>query len=133
MYQFLKMPASIIFDNRLAWSDRIVISYLCTYAQHEEEQITLPMSYNDICKELNNELKRNAVILSIKKLQELNLIEAIKQPHGKNRYKVLIKIPKSDKGQQEQRADKPIIQKKNNSAKDPDLDIEKYKVLINKF
>ena len=81
-------------QTNLELSDICVMAVFTTWAQYEAEQTTPEMSYNDIQAEFPR-LSLSTIKRSITRLAANGYIEIVHQPKPKkNRYKVLIDIPK---------------------------------------
>lgn len=118
---FLKILKSMTEADDIGYSDICVMAVLVTYAQYNDDHI-VEMSIPDIQAEFKR-LSIKTIKRSIKRLTDNNYIQVIQTKGQKNKYKVLIPI-----GQ----ADKPIKYKRT-IAVSSDPDVEKYKVLINRF
>ena len=122
---FLKILKALTAAMDLELSDICVMAVLCTYAQFEDDK-TVELSVNDIHTEFER-LHKRTIQRSLARLSELHYIQTIKQKAPKkNKYKVLIDIPKGQ-------AQPPIHQKKNpykqSSEQTP---IEEYERIIRK-
>lgn len=117
---FYKILKELTNQTNLELSDICVMAVFTTWAQFEEEQTTPEMSYTDIQTEFPR-LSLSTIKRSVMRLTANGYIEVIKQPPPKkNKYKVLIDIPKTK--------EKPIYQKKNsNKIMANDDDIAAYK------
>lgn len=103
--EFYKLLAVLLKDKNLTRSDVCVLSVIVTYAQYQENQIA-ELSASDI-QEIFETVGLRTIRRCIKHLAELHYIQTIKQKAPKkNKYKVLIDIPKGQ-------AQPPIHQKKN--------------------
>lgn len=118
---FLKILKSMTEADDIGYSDICVMAVITTYAQYNDDHI-VEMSIPDIQAEFKR-LSIKTIKRSIKRLTDNNYIQVIQTKGQKNKYKVLIPI-----GQ----ADKPIKYRRT-AAASADPDVEKYKVLINRF
>lgn len=103
--KFFKSIESLWEDPELELSDIAVMSVIVTVSQYKIAKL----SYTDITSRLRNKVAKRTVIDCIKKLERLQYIEVTRQQAP---------LPN-------------IYHVKNLTRLDPD--IEKYKVLINKF
>jgi len=118
---FYKILQEMTEDADVELSDICVMSVLVSYAQYNDEHIVTFSA-----REIQEKFKRLSLRTVQRSLQRLikNGWIRIEARGQKNTYKVLLYIPPIE--------DKPIMQKKiQPSASDPDVD--KYKVLINRF
>lgn len=115
---FLKILKILTQDKNLTRTDICVMAVLTTYAQYEEDQ-SAELSYSDI-HEAFETIPIRTIQRCVKHLQALQYIQIIRNGTQKNRYKVLIPIPKIQA--------KPIYQKKNsNKIQSDDEFIERAK------
>lgn len=117
---FLKLLKVLTQDSRLRLSDICVMSVIVTYAQYQPNE-PLQLSVTDILAEFPR-LSRRAVSYSLQQLEQLNYIEVLRTPGQKNRYNVLIDLPEP--------TSRP---RRNRNEQQHSSDIDKYKVVINKF
>lgn len=117
---FLKILKALTAAMDLELSDICVMAVLCTYAQFEDDK-TVELSVNDIHTEFER-LHKRTIQRSLARLSELHYIQTIKQKAPKkNKYRVLIDIPKVQ-------AQPPIRQKKNPYKQSSEqTSIEEYK------
>lgn len=118
---FLKIMKLTTTDEALTYSDICVMAVIATYAQYQADK-TVELSAPDIHGEFPR-LSIRTIKDAVKRLSEHKYIEVIKSKGMKNKYRVLIPIEVSTK-----KSVSAFTQKKNH-----DPDVEKYKVLINKF
>lgn len=104
--EFYKLLATILHDKRLTSTDKCIMSILVTHSQFAEDQ-TVELSANEISQIAGATAR--TIQRCIKHLSELNYIEIIRNSTKKNRYKVLIDIPKGQPA--------PQIKQKKNSNK----------------
>lgn len=102
---FLKILKELTAATSLELSDICVMAVLVTYAQYEPEQ-SVEMSYSEIKAEFTR-LSIITIKRAIKRLQDNHYIEIKRSGTKKNRYKILIDIPKAQSKPQ------PIHTKKN--------------------
>ena len=116
--EFLKILIELTKDKRLTRTDICVMAVIVTYAQYGDDQ-TVELSANDIHEQFET-IPTRTIQWCINHLEKLNYIQVYRQPPKKNRYKVLIPIPKIQA--------KPIYQKKNsNKIQTDDEFIERAK------
>lgn len=89
---FLKILKALTAAMDLELSDICVMAVLVTYAQYEENQ-TIEMSRSEIKAEFPR-LSQSTIKRSISRLEENHYIAVIRSGTQKNKYKVLIDIPK---------------------------------------
>lgn len=118
---FLKILKQMTEADNLEYSDICVMAVITTYAQYDTNS-TAELSVADIHDEFKR-ISRSTIKRALQRLIEHKYIEVIRENGQKNKYKVLIPI-----GQ----ADKPIKYRRTVAAS-ADPDVEKYKVLINRF
>lgn len=122
---FYKILKELTNKTNLELSDICVMAVFTTWAQYEDEQTTPEMSYNDIKTEFPR-LSISTIKRSIARLVTNGYIEIIRQQKPKkNRYKVLLEIPKPQS--------KPILQKRiANKIQSDDSFIEDMTMAITK-
>lgn len=118
---FLKILKQMTEADNLEYSDICVMAVITTYAQYDVNS-TAELSIADIHGEFKR-ISLSTIKRALQRLIEHKYIEVIRENGQKNKYKVLIPI-----GQ----ADKPIKYRRT-AAASADPDVEKYKVLINRF
>ena len=121
--EFYKILQEMTEKSDVELSDICVMSVLVSYAQYTDEHIVTFSA-----REIQEKFKRLSLRTVQRSLQRLikNGWIRIEARGQKNTYKVLLYIPPIE--------DKPIMQKKiQPSTSAPDPDVEKYKVLINRF
>ena len=89
---FLKILKELTAATSLELSDICVMAVLVTYAQYEPEQ-SVEMSYSEIHAEFTR-LSIATIKRAIKRLEDNHYIQIKRSGTQKNRYKVLIDIPK---------------------------------------
>jgi Fe2+ or Zn2+ uptake regulation protein len=89
---FLKILKELTAATSLELSDICVMAVLVTYAQYEPEQ-SVEMSYSEIHAEFTR-LSITTIKRAIKRLEDNHYIQIKRSGTQKNRYKVLIDIPK---------------------------------------
>lgn len=89
---FLKILKELTAATSLELSDICVMAVLVTYAQYEPEQ-SIEMSYSEIHAEFTR-LSITTIKRAIKRLEDNHYIQIKRSGTQKNRYKVLIDIPK---------------------------------------
>lgn len=115
---FLKILIELTKDKQLTRTDICIMAVIVTFAQYDADQ-TIELSASDIHEQFET-IPIRTIQRCIKHLELLQYIEIIRQPKPqKNKYKVLIPIPKPQS--------KPIIQKKSNKIQSDDSYIEELK------
>lgn len=89
---FLKILKTLTAANDLELSDICVMAVLVTYAQYSDDQC-IELSYTNIHEEFKR-LSMPTIKRSVKRLAANGYISITKNASKKNRYKVLIDIPK---------------------------------------
>lgn len=110
---FLKILKALTAAMDLELSDICVMAVLCTYAQFEDNQ-TIEMSRAEIKAEFPR-LSQSTIKRSISRLEENHYIAVIRSGTQKNKYRVLIDIPKGQ-------AQPQIKQKKITNKLDSDAE-----------
>lgn len=123
---FLKILKELTKDKNLTRTDICVMAVIVTYAQYGDDQ-TVEMSYSDIHEEFET-IPIRTIQRCVKHLQALHYIAVIRNGTQKNKYKVLIDIPKAQSKPQ------PIHQKKNpyKQSSEQGTTIEEYKRIATK-
>ena len=121
---FLKILKELTAATSLKLSDICVMAVLVTYAQYEPEQ-SVEMSYSEIKAEFTR-LSITTIKRAIKRLEDNHYIQIKRSGTQKNRYKILIDIPKAQSKPQ------PIQKKNPYKQSKPGTTIEEYERIVRK-
>lgn len=124
-YEFLQILKEMRQHKELNYSDVCVMAVIVTIAQHKKVN-TVELSIADIQAEFEM-LSTMTIRRSLQRLINCHFLEVIKTKGQKNKYRVLIDL------RTQQAEDKPTRKQKKQNPSGNDPDVDKYKVLINRF
>ena len=127
---FYKVFKSFSNDERLNFSDILVLSVLVTHAQFTEDQ-TVELSFNEINAEFKR-LNRLTIIRCLQRLAELEYIESIKEKGKKNKYRVLIDVPKAQAQSDKPKHKKNKLESDDNYMQEVQEAMNANRFLLNK-